>query len=130
MGFSERVDEDRLAQILLLIADPPNRRSAPAYGDLEGEFDFWFDGGACKGHTGTKHYSFSDGTVAIVVCPAPWLQVVVEFPSGHQVQINQMRELSQTPDIACQFKRPAEWYCIFCGSVALRNLKRRWFRSN
>ncbi len=59
--FPKRIDETRVAEILAIIAAPPNRRLEPAAGDLAGDFDFWFDGGAGRTHTGSQHYFFADG---------------------------------------------------------------------
>ena len=55
-----------VALILQLIATMPNQRSRPLPSDLPGEFDLWFDGGACNFVTGNTDYRFSDGTRASV----------------------------------------------------------------
>lgn len=88
-AFSNRIDEQRIAEILATIAAPRNRRYRPLEGDLTGDFDFWFDGGACRIHTGSQHYVFADGTHAHLVMPAPWLSVNVVFPNGEIVDIVQ-----------------------------------------
>ncbi len=67
----------------------PASASAPQPGDAAGDFDFWFDGGACKHHTGSAHYEFADGTVAIVASPASWLWVRIAFGNGKQVSVLQ-----------------------------------------
>lgn len=92
MNGSRRVDEEQVITILAAIVDPPNRRDDPLPGDLEGDFDFWFDGGACVGHTGTQHFVFSDGTRVVSVFPAAWLHIIVEFADGRIVEIRQRRE--------------------------------------
>jgi hypothetical protein len=57
--------------------------------DLEGAFDFWFDGGAARELTGFIEYQFSDGTKATVGAPIPALSVVIEFANGSRVRIQQ-----------------------------------------
>ena len=87
--FSKRVPEARVAAVLSVIADPPGMHRQHAPGDAEGDFDFWFDGGACKYHTGSAHYHFTDGTTAILATPAAWLWVRITFADGRQVNINE-----------------------------------------
>jgi hypothetical protein len=91
MAFEERVDESRVAEILGMIGSTPHRRFEPQEGDVGGEFDFWFDGGACRNHTGSQHYVFADGTEAHAVAPAPWLNVNIVFPDGRIVDVVQRR---------------------------------------
>lgn len=98
--FPKRIDETRVAEILAIIAAPPNRRLEPAAGDLAGDFDFWFDGGAGRTHTGSQHYFFADGTQAHLVFPAPWLNLNIVFPNGEIVDVAQRRprgELGEIP---------------------------------
>jgi len=90
--FEWRIDESRVAKVLDLIGSPPNRRDHPREGDLAGEFDYWFDGGACRIHTGSQHYVFADGAEAHLAAPAPWLNVNVVFPDGRVVDVVQRRE--------------------------------------
>jgi len=59
--LKRRVDEETVARILLAIATPPNRREEANPGDLSGNFDFWFDGGAARTITGWTEYEFEDG---------------------------------------------------------------------
>jgi hypothetical protein len=87
--FERRVAESRVAQVLGSIAMAPNRRSAAAAGDLAGQFDYWFDGGAAKIETGYVVYRFIDGTKAVVGCPVPALSVAIEFPDGCRVSVQQ-----------------------------------------
>jgi len=87
--FDRRVAESRVAQVLGLIAAEPNRRSVAAAGDIVGQFDYWFDGGAAKVETGYIEYRFSDDTRAVVGCPVPALSVVIEFPDGCRVRVQQ-----------------------------------------
>ena len=57
----QRVSEADVAHILSLIADPPNLRARPQTGDLSGDYDRWFDGGAIRYITGSTQYVFADG---------------------------------------------------------------------
>lgn len=90
--FAHRVAEARVAEILRLIAAPPGLRRQAAAGDLPGDFDFWFNGGAGRQHTGSAHYEFTDGTKAMVARPASWLWVEIVFPDGKSVQVVQKRK--------------------------------------
>ena len=89
--FSRRVNEEHLARILQTVATPPNRRDKAEKDDLQGEYDFWFDGGACKQHTGSQHYFFADGTMVSIVFPAAWLWLSVNLPDGEIVDVMQRR---------------------------------------
>jgi len=101
-AFLNRIDEQRVAEVLTKIAAPHNRRSQPLEGDLAGDFDFWFDGGACRIHTGSQHYVFANGTHAHVVMPAPWLSVNVTFPDGEIVDIVQRTRTGEANhDLPC-----------------------------
>ena len=93
--FAYRVSESRVAEILSVIAEPPGLRRIPKAGDADEDFDFWFDGGACKHHTGSSHFQFKDGTLAIVASPAQWLWVKIMFADGESVEILQKRSLSK-----------------------------------
>jgi hypothetical protein len=75
-----------LARIHRLRAEAPNRRAAPGPGDLEGDYDFWFDGGACRLVTGVTLHEFADGsrTHQLVI---PALELAVEFPDGRSVRV-------------------------------------------
>lgn len=86
--FKRRVGEHVVAAILELIHSVPNRREKPLAGEVQGRFDFWFDGGACRVMTGWNEYTFADGVVAQVgVIPA--LSVTIRFPDGRRVHIQQ-----------------------------------------
>jgi hypothetical protein len=89
--LAERIAEGPVAQVLGVIAAPSNRRLQPIEGDLPGDFDYWFDGGACKLHTGTMLCVFSDGTRVHSVFPAPWLNLNIVFPDGNIVDVLQRR---------------------------------------
>jgi hypothetical protein len=98
--FENRVTEGVVARILHLIATVPNQREAPAVGDLEGEYDYWFDGGACREHTGSMNFVFQDGTIATVVAPVPWLGLDIQFRDGRRVSIRQARVAPVDPPAA------------------------------
>ena len=87
--FARRIDESHVAALLQLIAAPPHARRSPTPVDLVGDFDLWCDGGACKYHTGSAHWDFTDGTRAIVATPCTWLWVRFTFPNGQQVEVRQ-----------------------------------------
>ena len=55
----------RLTEKLILIDLRPHQRKEPQTGDLVGDFDFWFDGGAVKITKDVDLYFFQDGTKAI-----------------------------------------------------------------
>ena len=88
-NFDRRIDEGAVAKVLYLIATEPNRREKPTVGDLEGAFDFWFDGGAARIQTGYLDYSFADGTRAKLAAPIPALSLTIEFPDGRRVRVQQ-----------------------------------------
>ena len=59
-------------------------------GDLEGDYDFWFDGGAIELITGTTRFVFQDGTIAEVAV-VPTLSLNINFRDGHVVKVQQQR---------------------------------------
>jgi len=89
--FARRVDEFEVAQILQLISQLPNRREHPHPEDLSGDFDFWFDGGACRVQTGRKEFVFENGISVDLAAPIPSLSLTIDFPDGRQVEIRQTR---------------------------------------
>ena len=62
----------------------------PGPEDLAGEFDFWFDGGACRQITGYTEYQLADGTVATNAV-TPGLSLSIQFPDGRRVGIREHR---------------------------------------
>ena len=84
-----RVDANAVGKILQTIAVPPNRRDKPKTGDLTGNFDFRFDGGAARIITGWTQYEFADGTRARVDV-TPGLHVVIQFKNGYGADISQL----------------------------------------
>ena len=89
--FDTRITESAVAQILQLIATTPNRRGVRDMGDLEGDYDYWFDGGVCKLYTGSMEFVFRDGTIATVAAPIPSLSLEIRFRDGRRVTIRQER---------------------------------------
>ncbi len=77
---------ENISRVLWSIHAPPNRRERPLDGDLPGDFDFWFDGGACRMVTGSTQYSFGDGTT-VSVGVLPYVHVHIRFSSGEVVQV-------------------------------------------
>lgn len=94
--FANRIDESQVARILQLIATTPNRRDRPTPGDLQGKFDFWFDGGAGQIITGWNEYDLTDGT-RVVVGTSPLLSVTIQFPNGCRVAIRQDNPTARIP---------------------------------
>ena len=87
--FRRRVSEDAVADVLRCIAEPRNRRTTPAPGDLVGQYDFWFDGGAARIQTGYVEYTLASGVRATVGAPIPALSVSIFFPDGCRVGVQQ-----------------------------------------
>ena len=81
-----QLQQSRVESILAAIAAPPNRRERPVDGDVEGEFDFWFDGGACSYVTGSTHYEFADGATASIPV-VPDAQVRITLPDGETFHV-------------------------------------------
>jgi hypothetical protein len=66
----------QVIRILGVIEKQPNIREAPRPGDIPGDFDRWFDGGAITFVTGTTKYTFSDGSEAwVAVLRELWITV-------------------------------------------------------
>jgi hypothetical protein len=93
---NERVDESIVAHMLACIANPPNRRTRPASGDVEGLFDFWFDGGAAQIQTGHVVYEFVGGARASVGVPLFVLSIDIELADGRRVRIQQQSDALPT----------------------------------
>jgi hypothetical protein len=87
--FARRVDERAVAEILLWIATAPHRRDKPIVGDVQGAFDFWFDGGAGRIQTGYVEYEFTNGARATVGNPVPALTVRIDLANGCRVVVQQ-----------------------------------------
>jgi hypothetical protein len=89
--FRNRVEEARIAAILALIAERPNRRERPGPGDPAGDFNYWFDGGAARVLTGAVEYVLSDGTRVRVAAPIPSLALTIVLADGRSVRVEQLR---------------------------------------
>ena len=86
--FRNRVTEAQIAHVMQIVATLPNRRNEPISGDISGEFDFWFDGGACRIITGCNEYDLADGT-RVTGATIPVLSVTIQFSNGSRVKIQQ-----------------------------------------
>ena len=82
------ISASEVAEILSVIVSPPNRREQPIAGDLEGRFDFWFDGGACEIVTGYTDYVFANGT-KVKMFVVRGLSIEMTFPDGRGVHVRQ-----------------------------------------
>jgi hypothetical protein len=79
-----------VARILSLVASRPNRRDTRRQDDLQGQYDFWFDGGACRVVTGGTIYDFADGTKVVVGGPEPSrYSLMITFADGYRVEARQ-----------------------------------------
>ena len=87
--FRKRVSEEVVAHILALVAAVPNKREKPLPTDLQGTYDFWFDGGACTIMTGSNRYDLHDGTVVDVGSCVPVLSVSIRLPDGRRVNVQE-----------------------------------------
>jgi hypothetical protein len=92
---SEEIRLGQIARILHLIENAPNRRTRPLPLDLPGQFDYWFDGGAYVGHTGTMTWCFSDGSQA-GMAPSPQLSLWIRLPSGRTVWLREAEQPAPT----------------------------------
>jgi hypothetical protein len=82
-------DYQALAHVLHAIRTCPNVRDRPITGDVVGQFDFWFDGGAGRIQTGMSEYEFTDGTRVSFHLGGPPLShcFQVYFANGWTVQL-------------------------------------------
>lgn len=86
--MERRVGINDVLRVLFLITDEPNRRGRPIDGDLEGDFDCWFDGGARRDYTGYTLFYLNDGTTAMWDLQ-PYLRYTMTFADGEQVEVTQ-----------------------------------------
>lgn len=90
MSFaSSRIREIDVATVLAMIAAPPNPRSRPQPGDLAGDYDQWFDGGALRVGTGVTTFVFASGVEARVAASLPQLSITISFPDGRTISVEQ-----------------------------------------
>jgi len=84
-----RVPETEVARILSLIAAEPGRRAKRRPDDLEGPYDYWFDGGAVSMLTQHIRYHFADGSEAYRAISPHRLSLTIVLPSKERVTIAQ-----------------------------------------
>jgi hypothetical protein len=84
----QRVNEQAVANILNCIAILPNYREERQTDDLNGDYTYWFDHGACKIMRGGKRFVFKDGTKADLA-ELPLLSLTINFPDGRVVVVQQ-----------------------------------------
>ena len=92
---------DEVARLLRLVADMPDRRDRPRPGDLEGPYDVWFDGGACRYLTSLNSFDFVGGGSAWLSTTTLRLSGGVTLPSGETVSFS---EAPPRQDICCHCK--------------------------
>ena len=80
---------DAVARILRLVAEMPCRRDRPTPGDLQGSYDVWFDGGACRYLTSVNAFDFVDGSSAWLSTVSPRLKGGLTLASGESVSFSQ-----------------------------------------
>jgi hypothetical protein len=90
------VTADVVARIVKLVHRPPNIRNEPLAGDLKGDFDHWFDGGAVKVFTGWIEYTFTDGSRAHTAV-TPMFNVTIDLPDGRQIEVREREEAKRIP---------------------------------
>ena len=88
--FENRASEAKIGEILQRIGRQANLRSKPLDGDLEGDYDAWFDGGAVKHVTGVSEYVLDDGSRASVAV-TPSLSVEIHLADGTGVSVRQVQ---------------------------------------
>ena len=79
-------DERTVGRILTLIGARPNARRRPRPGDVTGDFDLWFDGGALRTRDGVQSYQLGDGT-KITRAPGDRLALDIELPGGERIRV-------------------------------------------
>ena len=85
--MSRRVTEAEIARVLTLISARPNSRRRRRLGDVAGDFDEWFDGGAVKRGTPDTIYVLGDKTR--VVASGSGLDLTITFADGTVVILAQ-----------------------------------------
>lgn len=94
---------DEVARLLNLIALMPGRRDRPLSADLEGPYDVWFDGGACRYLTSLNQFDFADGASAWMSTVSLALKGSVTLASGETVSFLQ--------------EAPRQDLCVICGGA-------------
>lgn len=84
-----RVGIDEVIRILGLIAGQPNARRFPRPGDIEGNYDQWFDGGAWRANTGgPTEFHFAGGDRASVDPPFGGRAIRIVLKDGRKAKID------------------------------------------
>ena len=111
------LDPTILANILKRLR-PSATRQVPIAGDLFGEFDGWFDGGAFRSETGASVYTFADG-ISARVGVHPWLAAVITFADGTEVNVleRQQEKSTQTCAGCAQALNPAITHQVINGRI-------------
>ena len=109
------LDPTIVANILQRLRPTATRQVAIA-GDLSGDFDGWFDGGAFRSETGASVYTFADGSRARVGVH-PWLAVVITFADGTEVSVleRQPEQSTQTCAGCSKALNPASTHQVING---------------
>lgn len=109
------LDPTHVADILKRLR-PTATRQVPIAGDLSGEFDGWFDGGAFRSETGASVYTFPDG-IRVRVGVHPWLALVITFADGTEVSVieRQQEPSTQTCAGCAQALNPASTHQVING---------------
>jgi hypothetical protein len=84
----QRARRLQLATILELLAERPNYRQRPQPGDMAGDFDAWFDGGAVRYLTSITEYYFANGARASFH-DLSLRKLFVELPDGAKITIDE-----------------------------------------
>jgi hypothetical protein len=83
-----RVSESDIARIVTAIAGA-KKRPTPKRGDMEGDYEAWFDGGAIRYVTGSTQYFFRDGSMASVALNPESVSITIRMADGRVVNITQ-----------------------------------------
>lgn len=87
-----RADLGAVARVLWAISSTPGRRSERVEGDLEGDHDYWFDGGALDYDTDFNRFTLADGTEAWLRSSSSVLMGGVRLPTGETVLFQQQQQ--------------------------------------
>lgn len=104
----------RIGRLLAQVEELGEVRTRPAPGDLAGDFDGWFDGGAFKDDTGSRTYFLLDGTT-IGVTPFSLLPVRITFPEGAVVTVMQRKPVEG--ELVPSLPSGAFALCAGCGEI-------------
>ena len=81
-----------IAHVMQVVGSTPNLRDAPAPGDLEGQFDRWFDGGAVRMVTGYNVYRLQSGARAITTSCDTGHVISISFAGEYHVELREVGE--------------------------------------